>query len=297
MLEGTIYKSISGFYYVESAEGTTECRARGRFRLEKSIPLVGDRVIFKPAEQGKGFLTDILPRKNSFVRPPLANIDKMVIIASAAIPVTDTYLIDKMTAIAANSDCEPVICINKIDLNPAKQLFDIYIKSGFTVIRTSAKSGQGINELTDVIKRSTCAFTGNSGVGKSSILNSIDPDFKIKTGEISRKLGRGRHTTRHVELYKLNCGALVADTPGFSSFDADQLTMKEELQNLFHDFEPFLNKCRFTDCAHINEPDCAVTAAVNNNLIRKSRYDSYTRLYTQALEYKECEHRKLNGSL
>jgi len=296
MREGIVYKAMSGFYYVQSSSGTTECRARGRFRLEKSTPLVGDHVKFTPTDPGKGILTDVMQRKNSFVRPPLANIDMMVIIASGAVPVTDTFLIDRMTAIAADSDCEPVICINKIDLNPAKMLYNIYSKSGFTVIRTSAVTGAGIDKLVSTIKGSVCAFTGNSGVGKSSILNAIDPDFKISVGEISKKLGRGRHTTRHVELYKLSCGALIADTPGFSSFDTDQLTVKEELQNLFRDIGTLAGNCRFLDCAHINEPDCAVLTALEAGYLQKSRHDSYVRLYEQALEYKEWEHRKDRNS-
>ena len=296
MIEGIIFKAMSGFYYVESAEGTTECRARGRFRLEKSTPLVGDRVYFKTTEAGKGILTDILPRKNSFVRPPLANIDKMVIIASSAIPVTDPFLIDKMTVIAAIGNCEPVICINKIDLDPARNLYNTYIKSGISVIRTSAKTGQGIDDLVKIITGSICAFTGNSGVGKSSILNVIDPDFKISVAEVSKKLGRGRHTTRHVELFKLSCGALVADTPGFSSFDTDRLTGKEELQNLFSDFEPFTGSCRYRDCAHINEPECKILTALEAGNIQQTRYNSYVRLYEQALEYKEWEHKKDSDS-
>ena len=277
---------------MKSTEGTVECRARGRFRLEKNIPLVGDNVIYTNTESGKGILTEILPRKNSFVRPPLANIDKMIIIASAAIPVSDTYLIDRMTVIALNNDCEPVICINKIDLDPADDLYDIYYNSGFNVVRTSAKTGEGIDHLIKLITESVCAFTGNSGVGKSSILNTIDPDFRISVGEISRKLGRGRHTTRHVELYKLCCGALIADTPGFSAFDTGHLTVKEELQNLFHDFKPYSGGCRFPDCAHIKEPECSIRNALDSGMLQKSRYDSYVRLYEQAMEYKEWEHRK-----
>jgi len=292
MSEGIIYKAMSGFYYVESAEGTAECRARGRFRLDKSTPLVGDKVTFSPTERGKGILTNILPRKNSFLRPPLANIDIMVIIASQAVPVTDTYLIDRMTAIASNSDCEPVICINKIDLDPAEKLFNIYSESGFSVIKTSAKTGEGIDKLVETIYESTCAFTGNSGVGKSSILNSIDPDFRIRTGDVSKKLGRGRHTTRHVELYRLSCGALIADTPGFSAFDSEYIADKEDIQFLFREFEPYYGKCRFPDCAHIKEPDCSVLEALNEGRIQKSRHDSYVRLYEQALDYREWEHKK-----
>jgi ribosome biogenesis GTPase len=291
MVEGLIYKAMSGFYYVKSAEGTVECRARGRFRLEKNIPLVGDRVRYTATEHGKGILTAILPRKNSFIRPQLANIDKMVIFTSEAIPVTDTYLIDKMTVIAANNNCEPIICINKTDLNPAERLYEIYSRVGFSVVKTSALTGEGVDLLIEAISGTTCAFTGNSGVGKSSVINTIDPDFKITVGDISKKLGRGRHTTRHVELYKLTCGAFIADTPGFSAFDTGHITSKENLQYLFIDFEPYLGKCRFLDCAHINEPECAVVEALNDGLIQKSRHDSYSRLYKQELEYKEWEHR------
>jgi len=291
MAEGIIYKAMSGFYYVQSTDETVECRARGRFRLDKNIPLVGDQVKYTATEPNKGIITEILPRKNSFVRPPLANIDKMVIIASGAIPVTDTYLIDRMTVIATNSNCEPVICINKIDLNAAEELYSIYAAVGFVTIRTSAKSGEGIDELVNVISKATCAFTGNSGVGKSSILNSIDPDFEISVGDISKKLGRGRHTTRHVELYKLSCGAMIADTPGFSAFDSGFISEKENLQYLFPEFEPYMGKCRFRDCAHIKELGCSILEALKEGHIQKSRHNSYVRLYEHALEYKEWEHR------
>jgi len=296
MLQGIIYKAMSGFYFVKSAEETAECRARGRFRLDKCTPLVGDNVTYTPTEPGKGILTKILPRRNSFTRPPLANIDMMVIFASAALPVTDTYLIDRMTAIAANNNCEPVICINKLDLDPAERLYRIYTETGLSTVRTSAVTGEGLDELTSIISQTTCAFTGNSGVGKSSILNAIDPGFKISTADISKKLGRGRHTTRHVELYELSCGALVADTPGFTAFDTVHIAAKEELQYLFTEFEPYLGKCRFIDCAHIKEPGCSVIDAVNTGKLQKTRYNSYIRLSEQACEYKEWEHRKEDTS-
>jgi len=292
MLEGIIYKAMSGYYYVKSAEETAECRARGRFRLDKQIPLVGDHVSYTSTEPGKGVLTSISPRKNSFIRPPLANIDKMVIVVSEAIPVTDTFLIDKMTVIAENNNCEPLICINKTDLDTAERLFDIYTKVGYNTIRTSAATGEGIEELIVGINKSTCAFTGNSGVGKSSILNAIEPNFKITVGDISKKLGRGRHTTRHVELYSLRCGAVVADTPGFSAFDTGYIAEKEELQNLFPDIMNYTGSCRFYDCSHIKEPDCSVLSALKEGKIQSSRHESYIRLYNQALEYKEWENRK-----
>jgi len=289
MANGMIFKALSGFYYVQSGDTQIQCRARGKFRLDNVCPLVGDSVEFSHTESGFGIINSILPRKNAFIRPPIANIDKMVIIASAAIPVTDTYLIDRMTAIAYKNDCEAVICINKLDLDPAERLYEIYRSSGFTTIRTSAKTGEGIMELRNVISDSTCAFTGNSGVGKSSILNALDPEFRIIVGDVSKKLGRGRHTTRHVELFRLSCGAIIADTPGFSAFDTESLAIKTELQDLFPDFLPYLGHCRFLDCAHIKEPKCSVLDALNNGKLQKTRWDSYERLYKQALLHKEWE--------
>jgi len=286
MPEGVITKALSGFYYIEHTDGVTECRARGKFRIEKSAPLVGDRVVFSHTETGKGFLTSILPRKNSFVRPPIANIDMMVIVASAAIPVTDPFLIDRMTAIAIKNNCKPVICINKCDIDPADRLYMIYSKAGFETVRTSAETGEGLSGLCDIIQGSVCVFTGNSGVGKSSILNVLDPQLHISVGDVSKKLGRGRHTTRHVELYKLSCGAMAADTPGFSAYDTSCLAEKDELCGLFPDFEPYHGNCRFIDCAHIKEPDCAVIGAVEAGLVQKTRHSGYVRLYEQALENK-----------
>ncbi|MDR0490503.1 MAG: ribosome small subunit-dependent GTPase A [Oscillospiraceae bacterium] len=278
MPEGIIVKALSGFYYVQYDNGMAECRARGRFRLEKNTPLVGDRVEFIHTEPGKGFLTSIFPRKNAFIRPPIANIDKMVIFASAAIPVTDTFLIDRMTAVAHKNVCESVICINKCDLDPAKRLYDIYSAAGFKTVRTSAETGEGICELLDTIQGAISAFTGNSGVGKSSILNCLSPELRISVGEVSVKLGRGRHTTRHVELFQLRGGAIIADTPGFSFFDTESLASKGELQHLFPDFEPYIGECRFLDCAHVREPECAVIEALKSGRLQKTRYDSYVRL-------------------
>ena len=291
MPEGIIFKAMSGFYYVKHSEGMAECRARGRFRLEKNTPLVGDSVEFTHTEPGKGYLVGILPRKNSFVRPPVANIEKMVIFASEVIPVTDTFLIDKMTVIAQRNCCESVICVNKSDLDPAKRLFDIYSAAGFSTVRTSAMTGEGVPELRDAIRGSIAVFTGNSGVGKSSMLNVLEPGFGISVGDVSKKLGRGRHTTRHVELFELSCGAIVADTPGFSAFDTEWLADKGDIQFLFPDFAPFLGGCRFQDCAHIREPDCTVLAAVKAGALQKPRHDSYVKLYEQALEYNAWERR------
>ena len=291
MAEGIIVKAMSGFYYIESGEGPVECRARGRFRLEKCTPLVGDNVVYTPTEPGKGYLKSIEPRKNVFIRPPIANIDRLIIVASGAIPVTDPFLIDRMTVVALKNNCEPVICINKCDLDPAKRLYDIYISAGFKTIRTSAETGEGIPELMNAISGAVSAFTGNSGVGKSSILNAFSLNINIPVGEISNKLGRGRHTTRHVELFRLPQEAIIADTPGFSAFDAERIVPKEDLQYLFPEFLPYIGKCRFLDCAHIKEPGCAILDALSAGCLQKTRHVSYIRLYKQAEEYKDWEHR------
>jgi len=289
---GVITKALSGFYYVESAEDIIECKARGLFRLEKSTPLVGDRVEFLLTEPGRGYITSIFPRRNFFVRPAVANIDKIIIVASGAIPITDPFLIDRMTAIAHKKNCEPIICINKCDLDPAKNLYEIYTSAGYNTIRTSAETGEGLDELLSSIQDKISVFCGNSGVGKSSILNQLDSYFNIAVGEVSKKLGRGRHTTRHVELYKLAGNAVVADTPGFSSFDTDQLTSKEEIASLFPDFSEYIENCRFLDCAHIKEPGCAVLEALQAGRLQKTRHESYIRLYEQAGKYKKWEHKK-----
>ena len=286
MGNGIIYKALSGFFYVETGRSSIKCKARGRFKLENITPLVGDNVEFTPTEPGCGIVVKINPRKNEFIRPPIANIDKLVIVSSGAIPATDTFLIDKITVIAIKNNSEPVICINKYDLDCADELYEIYNKSGFKTVRVSARTGYGIMELIDTISKSCCAFTGNSGVGKSSILNAVDSSLNISVGNLSKKLGRGKHTTRHVELYKLQCETLVADTPGFSAFDLDYIAPCNEIQFLFPDFKQYLGKCRYTDCAHINEPECFVQTALLNGLIQKSRHASYMKLYDQASKYK-----------
>ena len=294
MASGIIFKAVSGFYTVETEGAAYECRARGRFRLDKVTPLVGDHAEFSVTGEGKGVLEAILPRRNAFVRPPLANLDQLVIVASAVIPVTDPFLIDRMTAIAAQNDCEAVICINKYDLDRGEELYRIYKSAGFTAIRTSAETGEGIDDLAEAIRGKITAFTGNSGVGKSSILNVLEPDFNISVGDVSQKLGRGRHTTRTVALYRLKNGAVVADTPGFSSFDAEQTELlgKDRLQYLFGDFAPYIGQCRFADCAHVKETGCVVLDAVRSGAIEKTRHASYVRLYEQSLLVKDWETKK-----
>ena len=284
MGEGIIRKALSGFYYVDDGQSVTTCRARGKHRHAKITPLVGDRVRFTPLEDGSGALDEILPRKNEFYRPAVANIDLLVVVASQAAPVTDPFLIDRVAAIAAARGCDTLVCVNKCDLEPGEDLAGIYERAGFQTLRVSAQTGEGIEALRQAIAGKVCAFTGNSGVGKSSLLNALEADFDLATGEVSDKLGRGRHTTRHVELFRLSRGTLAADTPGFSSFDVDKLELarKEELQYAFREFAPYLGKCQFQDCAHVKEKGCAVLAAVRSGEIPATRHQSYVRLYEQA---------------
>lgn len=294
MSEGIIRKALSGFYYVDDGQTVTACRARGKHRYAGQAPLVGDRVRFTPLENGAGALDEILPRKNEFYRPAVANIDLLVVVAAQAVPVTDPYLIDRVVAIAESRGCDSLICVNKCDLASGEDLARIYEKAGFHTVRLSAQTGEGIDELRQAIVGKVCAFTGNSGVGKSSLLNALEPDMDLATAQVSDKLGRGRHTTRHVELFRLSCGALAADTPGFSSFDVDymELGRKEELQYAFREFAPYLGKCRFQDCAHLKEKGCAVLEAVAAGEIPKSRHQSYARLYAEAKAIPDWERKE-----
>ena len=287
---GRIVRSISGFYDVQTQQGLVSCRARGILRKNGQSPLTGDLVEIT-VEKGKGMVERILPRKNSFVRPAVANIDALVVFAANVNPVTEPFLIDRVAAIAGDQEVQVVLCVNKCDLDPAEDLVSIYRGAGFPVICTSAETGEGVEQLRQLLQGKLVAFTGNSGVGKSSILNRLDPELALATGEVSEKLGRGRHTTRHVELYDLGEGTYVMDTPGFSSFDTDQMDviLKENLQYAFPDFGPFIGKCQFHDCSHRREPGCAVTAAVSDGAIHPSRYDSYRKLYEKAEQIKLWE--------
>jgi len=291
MEQGRIVKALSGFYYVQTPEEeVVQCRARGRFRKDGQSPLVGDMVHF--SRQGEsGSVEEILPRKNAFLRPAVANLDLLVVFASCVIPVTEPFLIDRICAIAGNQNVPVVICINKCDLKTGEDLEKIYRNAGYATVCTSAETGEGVEELASLLHGKMCAFTGNSGVGKSSILNRLDAKLNLQVGEVSEKLGRGRHTTRHVELYRLPNGAWVADTPGFSSFDTERmdLVLKENLQFAFLDFAPYVGKCQFNDCAHLAEPGCAIRKALEQGAIEPTRYDSYIRLYEKAREYKPWE--------
>ena len=242
-------------------------------------------------EGKKGMVEKILPRKNRFIRPAVANVDALVVFAANVNPVTEPFLIDRVAAIAGDQDVQVYICINKSDLDPAEELVEIYKKAGFPVICASAQTGEGVAELKALLQGKFAAFTGNTGVGKSSMLNALCPELELATGEVSEKLGRGRHTTRHVELYRLNESTYVADTPGFSSFDTDQMDviLKENLQYAFPDFGDYVGRCQFHDCSHRAEPGCAVRSAVEAGKIGTTRYESYLRLYEKSSQVKLWE--------
>ena len=294
MSEGRIRKALSGFYYVDTGSEVLTCRARGKFRKEGISPLVGDRVEVRELGNGEGFVEAILPRKNAFSRPAVANIDQLVVIASGAIPKTDPFLIDRVASIAALKGCDVVVLLNKCDLDCADALYAVYAAAGFPTLRVSAETGEGIEELKPLIAGKLSAFTGNSGVGKSSILNALDPAFQLQVGDVSQALGRGRHTTRHVELFHLSCGADVVDSPGFSSFETDELNLelKHRLPETFVEFRPYLDQCRFVGCSHTKEKGCAVLEAVRAGKIQRSRHASYVRLYEELKPLQDWQERK-----
>lgn len=291
MREGLIVKALSGFYYVNHDGAVTECKGSGKLRHQGCSPLVGDRVAFTVDHTGKGRIEQVLPRKNAFVRPAVANIDALVCITSEAVPVTDPYLVDRLSVTAVHNRCEVIICVNKVDEVRKDRIPEIYRETGFPVIETSAVTGEGVEVLRAVVAGKLCAFTGDSGVGKSSILNALNPAFSLRVGDVSEKLGRGRHTTRHVELFDLGSGTYLIDTPGFASFDmeAAEPVRRGELQYDFPEFAPYLGACRFNDCAHLKEPDCAVTRALAEGKIHPRRYQSYKMMYEDASRYKEWE--------
>ena len=288
--EGRIIKSLSGFYDVQTRDGVVTCRGRGSLRRTGDSPLTGDLVEIT-VEKGKGMVERILPRKNRFVRPAVANVDALVVFAANVNPVTEPFLIDRVSAIAGDQEVPVYLCVNKCDLDPALDLVRIYTAAGFPVIRASAETGEGVEELRKLLAGKLTAFTGNTGVGKSSMLNALCPGLNLATGQVSEKLGRGRHTTRHVELFCLGEDTYVADTPGFSSFDTEQMDvlLKENLQYAFPDFSNYLGACQFHDCSHRAEPGCAVRAAVESGSVEKTRYESYLRLYEKSSQIKLWE--------
>lgn len=279
---------------METAETVYECKARGNFRKLNLSPLVGDDVEISVNENAENRIEAILPRKNSLVRPPLANLDQLFIVSSIVDPGINTFIIDKLIAIAEYKKIEPIIIITKTDVDDSyKRYAKIYKASGFKTVECSNVDMRGIEEVKSLLRGKISAFTGNTGVGKSSLLNSIDKELTLKTGETSKKLGRGKHTTRHSELFKV-CGGYVADTPGFSSLDFEKCEriLKDDLFECFREFEPYFGQCKFSTCSHINEKGCAVCSAVENGEIQKSRHDSYIQMYNDVKDIKEWEIKK-----
>ncbi len=284
---GLIVKSIGGLYTVESPDGIYECVPRGIFRKEGKSPCVGDRVNF----QDDRVITEILPRKNHLIRPPLANMDQLIFVVSVCEPSPNLLLLDKFIAIAEYKKIKPIVVLTKVDLDKHEDIFSVYKNAGIDVVVIDYRNGEGIETLKEMLGGKISAFTGNSGAGKSTLLNAIDSRFDIRTGEISKKLGRGRHTTRHAQLYRLDNGGYIADTPGFSTFETNKydIIKKEELCSCFTEFSEFSDNCRFKDCSHTKEKDCAVIKAVSDGLISESRHSSYCQMYEEAKSIKEWE--------
>lgn len=291
---GMIVKSVRGFYFVETSDGIYKCNAKGIFRNKDIVPLVGDYVAVQINNTGEGIITEIGARKTVLTRPPVANIDQLFIITSAIDPVPNYLIIDKMIVIAYNSGITPVIIITKSDLSEAQaqQIYDVYNGCGYEVFVFSCiNKTEDITKIKEKMKDRISAFTGNTGVGKSTLLNFINSGLNLKTGETSKKLGRGRHTTREVELFALDNGGYVADTPGFSMIDMQRydIVLKDQLQFCYNEFEPYIGKCRFADCSHISEKGCAIVEALENGEISQIRHDNYVTLYREAEKIKEWE--------
>lgn len=287
MIDGRIIKGIGGFYYVKAADNAVyECKARGIFRKDSIKPAIGDFVDIS-VENGKGSIEKIYDRTSYLIRPTVANIDVLVIVVASAEPDPNILLIDKLLVSSEEAGIAPVICINKTDVKSGDELSVIYEKAGYPVVQISAKEDNIKDALLPYIKDKTSAFAGLSGVGKSTILNIIT-ETDLETGEISDKIKRGKHTTRHVELLELPEGGYVLDTPGFSSFEVNTIKATE-LYKYFPEMKDTEDMCRFAGCQHINEPDCAIKEKVESGEIAKSRYESYKELFNQLKNIKEWE--------
>lgn len=278
MKRGIIIKGIGGFYYVKNENNIYECKARGRFRNKKITPLVGDYVKFSidPLTE-KGSIEEILDRKVELIRPPVANVDQAIIVIAAKNPQPNLQLLDKLLLLGELSELKLNICINKIDLDNEgllENILDIYKKTNYNIIPTSTKKGKGIEEIKKILEDKITVFAGASGVGKSSILNSIQSGLELNTGEISKKIKRGKHTTRHSELLELELGGWVVDTPGFTSLNISFVDI-EILDRLFPEFIDHITQCKFSNCIHIDEPQCGIKSAVKERYISESRYNNY----------------------
>ena len=280
-LTGIILKGVGGRYTVSVDDAVLNCSLDGKLRLGKDVPVPGD-IVDIGNTRGSYHICKLHQRKNSLIRPAISNIDRLFVVASNSAPKTDPYLIDKMSVIASLKNIEMIILLSKSDLDSSDNLYNIYCKAGFKVVRVSAITGEGIDEVKDFIRGNISAFTGNSGIGKSSILNKIDPRFGIAIGDISKRIERGKHTTRHVELLKVEDG-YVADTPGFSSFEITKMDKldKKDLQYHFPEINVLIGQCRFTDCVHMNEPDCPIKAKLQDCTFSNSRYESYRKIYEE----------------
>lgn len=288
--KGIIIKITGGFYYVEAADSVYECKARGVFRKRGTSPLVGDTVDITIPDDGYCSIDKIHERKNSLIRPALANLDNLMIVSSVKEPDVNLYLIDKMTAAAVNKDITPIVVFSKSDLAPADELVEIYRKVNIPAYSFSSVDMSGLHEIKGELKDKVTAFCGNSGVGKSTLLNALFPELQLQTGEISDKLGRGRHTTRTVELFKKH-GGYIADTPGFSTVDIErfELIRKDDLKFAFPEFDEYFGTCKFNSCNHLCEQGCKVLEAVTNGVIPKSRHDSYVRMYNEVKDIKDWQ--------
>lgn len=289
--EGFVIKCVGGFYTVETAAGRFTCRARGRFRKERVSPCAGDWVKISVEADGAGTLTEILPRKNHLVRPPIANLDRLFVVASVVEPAANTALIDKAIAAAELRGIRPAAVFTKADLGDPAPLLEAYRLAEIDCCAVSAINGKGLESVRALAAGAVSAFVGNSGVGKSTLMNLAFPGLQLETGEISQKLGRGRHTTRQVEFFQLDGGGYVADTPGFSTFDMEryQLTDKEQLVHGFREMEAFAGDCRFASCSHTCEKGCAVLRAVKEGKIARSRFESYAAMYQEIKGVKQWE--------
>ena len=289
MTDGQIVKALAGFYYVDTGGKVYQCRARGIFKKEGVTPLVGDFVRMTAQDDEEGVVDEILPRKNAFIRPPVANVDVFVVTVAAASPEPSLELIDRFLVTAEVADADACVCINKDDLSPvqAKRIAGVY-EGVYPTVVLSAATGDGVSELRALIAGRSAAFAGASGVGKTSLIALLTGENALETGGVSAKTGRGRHTTRHVELFALSDGTKVYDTPGFTSFEAAEASDLEDanIDALFPEFLAYLGKCRFKDCVHENEPDCAVRAAAMSGVVKRSRYNSYLGLLQKGGESK-----------